>query len=151
MPLTEEQIARLEALEQAATPGPWEHRKHPGDYGIIRVMGDRQCPVPDHDDCAVLSMIQPDLAIVGLAHAPDTVAADATLIAEMRNALPALIAALRASQAEVRRLREHLQTIRDHYGKVCDGYELCRHEACESSVGAWSEADAALAPAREET
>jgi hypothetical protein len=56
-----------------------------------------------------------------------------------------LIAELRASQAEARRLREHLQTIRDKYGKVCDGYELCHHTACDSSAGAWFEADAALA------
>lgn len=47
--------------------------------------------------------------------------------------------------AEVRRLREALQTIRDHYGRVCNNYELCHHVGCYSSVGAWMEADAALA------
>lgn len=52
-------------------------------------------------------------------------------------------AALEAGQ-EVTRLRAALQTIRDHYGKVCADYALCRHVGCESSVGAWMEADRAL-------
>ena len=58
-----------------------------------------------------------------------------------------LLADLRAERAEVTRLREHFQTIRDKYGKVCSTYEVCSHAACASSVGAWFEADAALAPA----
>lgn len=58
-----------------------------------------------------------------------------------------------AHQGEVAALRQRiaaleaaLQTIRDQYGQVCDGYELCRHRACQSSHGAWEVADAALNP-----
>ena len=37
-----------------------------------------------------------------------------------------------------------LQVIRDHYGKVCRNYELCTHDSCQSSYGAWATADEAL-------
>jgi hypothetical protein len=50
-------------------------------------------------------------------------------------------------ESEVANLRGALQTIRDNYGRVCVEYELCHHIACESSVGAWMEADAALSAA----
>jgi hypothetical protein len=45
---------------------------------------------------------------------------------------------------QLRSARAALQTIRDQYGKVCDGDELCHHTACGSSAGAWFVADAAL-------
>lgn len=38
-----------------------------------------------------------------------------------------------------------LQVIWDHYGKVCNNYELCTHDACQSSYGAWAAADECLA------
>jgi hypothetical protein len=41
-------------------------------------------------------------------------------------------------------LREALMTIREKYGKVCEDYEVCVHDACASSYGAWATADAAL-------
>ena len=52
---------------------------------------------------------------------------------------------LDALVAENARQLRALQTIRDRYGKVCASYELpCGHDACDSSVGAWMEANAAL-------
>jgi hypothetical protein len=53
----------------------------------------------------------------------------------------------RADRAEARVAMLHaaLQTIHDSYGKVCRGFELCTHAACQSSYGAWAVADAALA------
>lgn len=41
-------------------------------------------------------------------------------------------------------LREALVEIKEHYGKVCDNFELCTHAACRSSVSSWMAADAAL-------
>jgi hypothetical protein len=90
MPLTEEQIARLEALERAASEPPWRSTGHQLD------------PVYH------ANVFDPHRAIGGTDWA-----ADATLIAEMRNALPDLLAELRASQAEARRLWEALNTITD--------------------------------------
>ena len=42
------------------------------------------------------------------------------------------------------RLQAALQEIRNSYGKVCSGFELCTHPACASSYGAWATADMAL-------
>ena len=37
-----------------------------------------------------------------------------------------------------------LHNIRNNYGKVCQEFEICTHEACTSSSGAWLEANEAL-------
>jgi hypothetical protein len=61
--------------------------------------------------------------------------------------LQAEVARLRVTIKECsdcERLRAALETIRRDYGKVCTEYELCTHPACESSAGAWFEADRAL-------
>lgn len=69
---------------------------------------------------------------------PDACSADVvSLIAEVRR--------LRSAPSEAARYRAALQRIRDQFGKVCDLAELCHHTACDSSAGAWFEADAALA------
>lgn len=47
-------------------------------------------------------------------------------------------------RGERERLRESLETIKTQYGKVCPEFELCEHESCQSSCGAWLVADAAL-------
>jgi hypothetical protein len=52
---------------------------------------------------------------------------------------------IRHLRTENQRLRTALETIRRDYGRVCAEFELCDHVACASSVGAWFEADAALA------
>ena len=57
----------------------------------------------------------------------------------------AYLADLADAERQIGELRTALETIRRNYGKVCENYELCRHVACDSSVGAWMEADAALA------
>ncbi len=75
----------------------------------------------------------------------DKIGADASRVTS--HDVLTLLADLQAERTEVTRLRGHLQTIRDQYGKVCETYELCRHAACESSIGAWFEAYAALKPA----
>lgn len=51
---------------------------------------------------------------------------------------------LAAACDEIERLRAALTTIKNTYGQVCDGYELCTHRACASSYGAWATADEAL-------
>lgn len=38
-----------------------------------------------------------------------------------------------------------LRAIRDGEGKVCEEFETCNHLACDSSYGAWTIADGALA------
>jgi hypothetical protein len=37
-----------------------------------------------------------------------------------------------------------LTEIKTKYGKVCTGFELCQHQSCASSYGAWAVANAAL-------
>lgn len=52
---------------------------------------------------------------------------------------------------EVRRESHYgasLRKIRDEYGQVCEGYELCEHRSCMASYNAWAEADAALSRGR---
>jgi hypothetical protein len=92
MPLTEEQLTRLEALERAATQGPWSVDTR--DMAIAR--GGLQYGVQDY------GVLRPNMCLVTKYGSDE----DLALIAESRNLLSALIAALRASQAEARRLRE---------------------------------------------
>ena len=54
------------------------------------------------------------------------------------------IAEVSALKTENKKLRDALQEIKDKYGKVCEGFELCKHESCASSYAAWAIADAAL-------
>ena len=37
-----------------------------------------------------------------------------------------------------------LEEIKNHYGKVCESFEICKHESCSSSYGAWEVAYEAL-------
>ena len=46
--------------------------------------------------------------------------------------------------AENARMLAALQNIRDHEGKVCGEFEVCRHRGCNSSYAAWDIADQAL-------
>ena len=71
-------LDRLAELEQAATPGPWLHRTGPDDdWNVVQV--------------DVLRFFE-------ASHDRPESQADATLIAESRNALPALIAIARAAE-----------------------------------------------------
>ena len=83
--LTEEELARLEALEAAATPGEWR-------AGTVDT------------DCIFVPSTHPDR--ISFEHVAlrmnkhfDTHEADARLIAAMRNAFPALLKAARAALA----------------------------------------------------
>ena len=38
-----------------------------------------------------------------------------------------------------------LQKIKRDEGRVCDDFELCKHQSCASSYGAWAIADKCLA------
>lgn len=40
--------------------------------------------------------------------------------------------------------KKALEKIRDNCGKVCEQYEICEHEACQSSYNSWAIADEAL-------
>jgi len=51
------------------------------------------------------------------------------------------------SDTTITTLREALEVIKNQYGQVCDGYELCKHASCRASYSAWATADQALAAA----
>jgi hypothetical protein len=89
--MNEEQLAELERLERAATPGPWvsvvEGRDQMSGDSVIVTADD---PRQDYPDVYV------SIAVNGRLH--PAAAADQDFIAAARNAVPALI-------AEVRRLR----------------------------------------------
>jgi len=40
--------------------------------------------------------------------------------------------------------KKALEKIRDNCGKVCEQYEICDHDACQSSYNSWAIADEAL-------
>jgi hypothetical protein len=40
--------------------------------------------------------------------------------------------------------KKALKKIRDNCGKVCEQYEICDHDACQSSYNSWAIADEAL-------
>jgi hypothetical protein len=58
----------------------------------------------------------------------------------------ALTTVVREQAKVIERFQAALQEIRDTQGKVCTGYELCDHIACQSSYTAWVIADTALHP-----
>lgn len=47
-------------------------------------------------------------------------------------------------QAENKRLKEALQEIKDKQGKVCNRFDTCKHESCQSSYTSWVIAEQAL-------
>lgn len=109
--LTDEELQELERLERAATPGPWTESRG----FLFRDDGDHvgTCEYTQNNNRA---------GFVGMANA--------SLIANTRNALPLLL-------AEVRELRRQLQWERDHScentptpGCDCPGCSLTREE-CE--------------------
>lgn len=87
--ITEEELAELEGLYNASTPGEWVHHyRNPQRllYGVNP---------PDHEKAGIEAR-----SILLSCQAGDTEIADAQLIVKSRNALPRLI-------AEVRRLKEY--------------------------------------------
>ena len=46
---------------------------------------------------------------------------------------------------KVRQLFRAAFIIYESYGQVCPDFELCAHDACRASIGAWQAADEALA------
>ena len=85
-PLPEEELARLEALEKAATPGPW-HRIWYGDLGPGGgAYRDTDLPWPKEKETIYFD------------------AAEEDLICASRNALPAILSELRRLRAENERL-----------------------------------------------
>lgn len=95
--LTDEQIARIEARLNAATPGPWT---------IVRYGDGDSLVLHSDSDNRVCFMATP-----GSHGDPAKIAADARLIARAREDIPALIATVRALKAECETLRE-LETLR---------------------------------------
>lgn len=106
--MTAEQRAAARARCESATPGPWMQRKHPGDYAVIRVAGERKCATPGHDDCMVAQLITPDIGITGIGHLHEIVTADAEFIAHSRADLPAALATVDALTAENEQLKARL-------------------------------------------
>lgn len=128
--MTEDELAALEVLTEAATPGPWEWLDY--DLHAVSVANDDPWdPAPG----------QKIIVTDGGAYPPEN--ADATFIAATRTAVPALI-------AELRRLREVIAALvaddpRCYFGR--DGEWAC---ACCDKVGyhapdcPWAHARAAL-------
>lgn len=105
-------IERLERLEKAATPGPWEFiHGHDGDGDScdILVKLDDECP-PDCD---------PEHTNV-LFDAGDRESSNWDLIAAARNALPALIACAKALHSAKNVIDRAYQTFYGSVGKDTD-------------------------------
>ena len=98
-PLTEEELAEIEARANAAAAGPWRVDGHPGDE--CRIEGGN---LAGHDGMVIYDEG---------GHGPE----DALFIAHARSDVPRLIADLRASRAEVERLREELE---EAYQRIYD-------------------------------
>ncbi len=95
--MTDDELDRLDALAQAATPGPWQVRKHPGEFDMVRQAEWTTCGDPGHWDCAVTQTVH-DVSVSHSHLSSDRAMRDAAFIAASRTAIPALV-------AEVRRLR----------------------------------------------
>jgi len=111
--LSEAELDALEALERAATPGEWWHgEQFVGDDDYQAILSG--APVPeDAPDYA-----QPDVI------ADDVRLADAIFISAARNALPALIASLRASREREARLRGFVMYIATQEQASTDGHAV---------------------------
>ena len=93
-------LDRIEALANAATPGPWTTAPDPG-CGEVCDCGET-CSREDHALIARSAAPTVGLAVV-LAEERDE--ANAAFIAAAREDVPALVAELRAARAEIERLR----------------------------------------------
>ena len=93
-------LDRIEALVNAATPGPWTTAPDPG-CGEVCDCGET-CSREDHALIARSAAPTVGLAVV-LAEERDE--ANAAFIAAAREDIPALVAELRAARAEIERLR----------------------------------------------
>ena len=93
-------LDRIEALANAATPGPWTTAPDPG-CGEVCDCGET-CSREDHALIARSAAPTVGLAVV-LAEERDE--ANAAFIAAAREDIPALVAELRAARAEIERLR----------------------------------------------
>ena len=105
-------LDKLEALEKAATPGPWELQteREMGDYGSVigeylTGIGTRLCEVVVYNDDYGNQVVH-----------------NAQLIAVLRNAAPALLAEVRQLREANQRLRESLTEMLHQYEDV--GYEV---------------------------
>jgi hypothetical protein len=87
--LTEQQLAELEALADAATPGPWDSHDEMGPSTVVFVVGVKHC--------AVINALYAWWEGIGEKEA----ISNAAFVAASRAAVPALI-------AEVRRLNDLL-------------------------------------------
>ncbi len=92
-------LEKLEALEAAATIGPWEVNMD-ADIDAVNVL----VPAVDEDP----SLGQTFYRVAGFPYTPEgsQQRADAALIVEMRNNLPALLDALRATAERVETMHE---------------------------------------------
>lgn len=150
MPLTEQELARLEALAQAATPGPWKYECY--ESGTRCVGTGSSDPVRAiYENMMVLCDCCPPSALHWVcAEHDDQERQDLTFIAASREAVPALV-------AEVRRLNHKLETARTAntaYIADADLYrqaEVARHgraDALEQVARLTAERDAARAEAK---
>lgn len=122
-------LDRLDALEKAATPGPWEW--HFEDASVLAING------PGHlEDHVLWAQVCPACQKSGgRCTAPSD--ADANAIVRLRNAYPAMSAELRALRAEVERLR----AVRDAAEPCCDALRDIAGDGHRAYLDAW---DAAL-------
>lgn len=107
-------IARLKALEAAATRGPWERGTRPMETNVVRPKG--------QFDWVGVAGSRFDLPTPLFTHQVSNISrqeweANAALIAESRNALPGLLCVAEAAEKLLRRFeatREPTATLADH-------------------------------------
>lgn len=100
--MTNEELDRLEALANAATPGPWAVRPlRYDDWGWVRAVGE------EHDNALVAkAMAGRDYnSVQHRAEMTDPYAHNAAFIAAARDAVPALVKTVHKRDAEIARLR----------------------------------------------
>jgi hypothetical protein len=107
-PLSPSQIAELRRLHEAATEAPWAWEPT-GDkdnsWGLGVVADDAGNLIAGYADQGVHEVIEPVCESIDGRHA------DAALIAEARNALPALLATVEAQAAVIERYRNGWGTV----------------------------------------
>lgn len=121
-----ELIDEFERLDREATPGPWEHRPRGGPISSGIEEG-----LPDYWSGILSVPAQPfALGRVAAAFESDSYPSDAALIVALRNALPRIVALLKAGEAMSAALTFYLcgkhEGECEYTDKVDEGCYLCK-------------------------
>jgi hypothetical protein len=128
-PLPDIALEELEAWDRIATPGPWRYAPDWLDW-VIGVQDTR----PGYTDDVLRIVERP------VNNSAGNYRADFALIAAMRNALPGLLARLRAAEALFSLLVEHRKAASDNYDWALEEHGEKSAEAVAAYQG-WNELD----------